>query len=87
MKRSVWKGPFLDLALFKQVKNSKFVRTRSRASTILPFMLGKTIGVYNGKKYISVKITEEMLGFKLGEFIMTRLRHVYKKNKTKGKKK
>jgi len=53
-------------------------------------MLGKTIGIYNGKKYISIRITEDMLGFKLGSFVMTRLRHIYKKfnkkNKKQGKK-
>ena len=87
MKRSVWKGPFLDLNLFQKLKKLKTIKTMSRASTILPFMLGKSVAVYNGKKYISIKITEEMLGFKLGSFVMTRLRHVYKKNKTKNRKK
>lgn len=87
MNRSVWKGPFLDLNLFEQLKSSKFSKTMSRSSTVLPFMLGKTVSVYNGKKYIALKITEEMLGFKLGSFVLTRLRHVYKKNKTKNRKK
>ena len=51
MKRSVWKGPFLDLNLFQKLKKLKTIKTMSRASTILPFMLGKSVAVYNGKKY------------------------------------
>lgn len=87
MKRSSWKGPYLDLGLFDKLKSSSFIQTSSRASTILPCMLGKSIHVYNGKKFILIRITEEMLGFKLGTFVATRLRHVYKKNKLKNLKK
>lgn len=79
MKRSVWKGPYLDLALFYALKSSKFLKTTSRSSTVLPCMLGKTISIHNGKKYIALKITNDMIGFKLGSFVSTRLRHVYKK--------
>jgi ribosomal protein S19 len=81
-KRSAWKGPFVDFEfLEKSLKPSskKILETRSRNSLILPYFIGRTIKVYNGKKYVAFKITEEMVGFKLGEFVLTRLRHVYKK--------
>jgi small subunit ribosomal protein S19 len=83
-KRSVWKGPFVDPEFFeKSLKNStkKYFKTQSRNSLILPYLIGKTLKVYNGKKYVSFKVTEEMVGFKLGEFVLTRLRHIYKKKK------
>ena len=59
--------------------HKKVFKTQSRNSLILPCFIGKTIKVYNGKKYISFKVTEDMVGFKLGEFVLTRLRHIYKK--------
>jgi small subunit ribosomal protein S19 len=81
-KRSAWKGPFLDFEFFEKstkVSPRKTLKTRSRNSIVLPYLIGKTVQVYNGKKYILFKVTEEMVGFKLGEFVLTRLRHVYKK--------
>lgn len=86
MKRSSWKGPFLDLKLFNQLKTSNFIQTSSRASVVLPCMLNKKISLHNGKRFIVLKITEEMLGFKLGAFVNTRLRHIYKKGKLKNSK-
>ena len=78
MSRSLKKGPFTDDHLTKKVvamneKNEKkVVRTWSRRSTILPEFIGHTLGVHNGKKFIPVYITENMVGHKLGEFSPTR---------------
>jgi len=76
--RSVWKGPFVDGSLIKKVEKasqtvrSEVIKTWSRRSTILPQFVGLTFGVYNGKKFIPVNVTEEMVGHKLGEFAPTR---------------
>ncbi len=78
MGRSVKKGPFTDGHLEKKVdalnaaSEKKVVRTWSRRSTILPEFVGHTIAVHNGKKFIPVYITENMVGHKLGEFSPTR---------------
>ena len=78
MTRSVWKGPFVDLHLIKKVEQVKAsgkntpIKTWSRRSTILPQMIGCTVAVYNGKKFIPVMVTEEMVNHKLGEFSPTR---------------
>ena len=78
MSRSLKKGPFADDHIVKKVaemaaKNEKkVVRTWSRRSTILPEFIGHTIAVHNGKKFIPVYITENMVGHKLGEFSPTR---------------
>jgi len=76
--RSVKKGPFVDDHLMKKVEllnrrfEKKVVKTWSRRSTIVPEMVGHTIAVHNGKKFIPVYITENMVGHKLGEFSPTR---------------
>src|ERR1700687_988885 len=78
MGRSLKKGPFTDDHLLKKVsalneKNEKkVVRTWSRRSTVLPEFIGHTLGVHNGKKFIPVYVTENMVGHKLGEFSPTR---------------
>ena len=78
MARSVWKGPFVDGHLLKKVQklieggNKEIIKTWSRRSTIIPQFIGMTFGVYNGKKFIPVYITEEMVGQKLGEYSPTR---------------
>src|ERR1700686_2524904 len=78
MARSLKKGPFVDGHLQEKVEalnarnEKKVVRTWSRRSTILPEMVGHTIAVHNGKKFIPVYITEQMVGHKLGEFAPTR---------------
>ncbi|MGB7296313.1 MAG: 30S ribosomal protein S19 [Candidatus Aminicenantales bacterium] len=78
MSRSVKKGPFLDLHLrekvleTRSVKERKVIKTWSRRSTIIPEMVGLTIAVHNGRKFIPVFITENMVGHKLGEFSPTR---------------
>jgi small subunit ribosomal protein S19 len=76
--RSLKKGPFVDDHLMKKVEllnrrfEKKVVKTWSRRSTILPEMIGHTIAVHNGKKFIPVYVTENMVGHKLGEFSPTR---------------
>jgi len=76
--RSVKKGPFIDEHLLKKIaqaneaKAKKVIKTWSRRSTITPDMMGHTIAVHNGKKFIPVFITENMVGHKLGEFSPTR---------------
>jgi small subunit ribosomal protein S19 len=90
MPRSVWKGPFIDPSLIKHLnkgstkgkknKNTQ-IKTYSRTSLIIPRFIGQTIQVYNGKKFIPIKITTEMIGHKLGEFAPTRARYTFKKGK------
>jgi small subunit ribosomal protein S19 len=78
MARSTKKGPFVDAHLVAKVEDmntrneKKVVRTWSRRSTILPEMVGHTLAVHNGKKFIPVYVTENMVGHKLGEFSFTR---------------
>ena len=78
MARSVWKGPFVDLYLLKKAETAqeggknKPIKTWSRRSTIVPQFVGLTFNVYNGKKFIPVFVTEDMVGHKLGEFAPTR---------------
>jgi small subunit ribosomal protein S19 len=78
MPRSVWKGPFVDGYLLNKAdaaRNSgknQVIQTWSRRSTILPQFVGLTFGVYNGKKFIPVLVSEEMVGHKFGEFAPTR---------------
>lgn len=78
MSRSIKKGPFIDKHLYKKIldiKNGngkKTINTWSRRSTVFPEMVGLTINVYNGKKFIPVYITENLVGHKLGEFSPTR---------------
>ena len=78
MSRSVWKGPFVDPSLLKKVEsmksrtNSTPIKTWSRKSTIIPEFVGISFLIHNGKKFIPIKISEEMVGHKLGEFSPTR---------------
>ena len=78
MARSVKKGPFIDDHLMKKVqqaresKSRKVIKTWSRRSDIIPDMVGLTFAVHNGKKFIPVFVTENMVGHKLGEFSPTR---------------
>ena len=81
MARSVWKGPFVEKSLLKKVEEARnagrntVIKTWSRRSTILPNMIGLTFGVHNGKKFIPVVISDQMIGHKLGEFAPTRTYH------------
>lgn len=94
MPRSLKKGPFVDDHLAKKVENAvasgdrRVVKTWSRRSTILPEMVGLTFAVHNGKKFIPVFVTENMVGHKLGEFSPTRTFHGHAADKkTKATKK
>ena len=81
MARSIKKGPFVDLHLMKKVQvlneanDRRVVKTWSRRSTIVPDMIGHTFAVHNGRKFIPVYVTENMVGHKLGEFSPTRTFH------------
>ncbi|MEW5807259.1 MAG: 30S ribosomal protein S19 [Acidobacteriota bacterium] len=89
MSRSVSKGPFVEASLRKMIDemnramDKKVIKTWSRRSTIIPEMAGHTIAVHNGKKFIPVYITENMVGHKLGEFAPTR---TFRGHGTKGDK-
>lgn len=78
MPRSIRKGPFVDEHLLKKVekmnqtREQKMIKTWSRRSTVIPDMIGHTFAVHNGKKFIPVYVTENMVGHKLGEFAPTR---------------
>lgn len=79
MSRSVKKGPFVAKSLYKKVLDQKkggskgMIKTFSRTSTIIPEMVGMTISVYNGKAWVPVYVTENLVGHKLGEFSPTRI--------------
>ena len=78
MARSVKKGPFIDDHLMKKVddmnrqSDRKVIKTWSRRSTITPEMVGHTIAIHNGRKFVPVYVSENMVGHKLGEFALTR---------------
>ena len=78
MSRSIKKGPFIDAKLLKKVEvvirsgQKAIIKTWSRSSTILPQMVGLTIGVHDGRRHLPIFITENMVGHKLGEFALTR---------------
>lgn len=79
MSRSIKKGPFIAKSLYKKVLESKksgdkkMIKTYSRCSTVIPEMVGLTISVYNGRTWIPVYVTENLVGHKLGEFSPTRI--------------
>ena len=78
MARAVWKGPFVEDSLIKKVDKQKSdsskrpIKTWSRKSTIIPDFVGVSFLIYNGKKFIPITISEDMVGHKLGEFAPTR---------------
>jgi len=79
VSRSIKKGPFIEKSLYKKVLEAsktgdkRMIKTFSRCSTVIPEMVGLTVSVYNGKTWIPVYITENLVGHKLGEFSPTRL--------------
>ena len=81
MPRSIKKGPFVDAHLVKKVEEAKgagsrkVIKTWSRRSTVFPDMVGVTLAIHNGKKFVPVFVTENMVGHKLGEFSPTRTFH------------
>ena len=78
MARAIWKGPFVEESLIKKVDkqkndpNKKPIKTWSRKSTILPDFVGVSFLIYNGKKFIPITVSEDMVGHKMGEFAPTR---------------
>lgn len=90
MGRSTKKGPFIDAKLMKKVETinregqKEVIKTWSRASTVLPEMIGLTIAVHDGRRHVPIFITENMVGHKLGEFALTRTfrGHVTKSERT-----
>ena len=91
MSRAVWKGPFVEESLMKKVDKYKTdpkkipIKTWSRKSTIIPDFVGVSFLIYNGKKFIPITISEDMVGHKLGEFSPTRTfrSHIKKDKKSK----
>ena len=91
MARSLKKGPFADDHLLKKVRetnesgNKQVIKTWSRRSTIFPEMVGHTIAVHDGRKHVPVYISEDMVGHKLGEFVLTRTYKGHGKDEKKTK--
>lgn len=86
MGRSKWKGPYIDEKSLKTLKNSKKSYVKpviSRNTSILPKFVEQAFEIYNGKKFVAILVTEEMIGHKFGEFSSTRKRFSFKKIKTK----
>jgi len=79
VSRSIKKGPFIEKSLYKKVVEmskageKRMIKTYSRCSTIIPEMVGITLSVYNGKSWVPVYVTENLVGHKLGEFAPTRI--------------
>ena len=93
MPRSLKKGPYVEPKLLKRImeaqetRSNQVIKTWSRRSTILPEMVGMTLAVHNGKKFIPVFVSEDMVGHKLGEFSPTRVFYSHagdRKSKLKG---
>ena len=91
MSRSIKKGPFVAPELFKRVEElnktgeKKVLKTWSRRSTIFPSFIGHTFAVHDGRRHVSVYVTEDMVGHKLGEFVPTRTFRGHAGSKTSGK--
>ena len=90
MSRVKWKGPYVRNKLLDNVKNSisifkNDIKTVYKNFVILPKFVGLTMQVYNGKTFITLKIVDEMVGYKVGEFVLTRKQFSYKKKRIKNK--
>lgn len=91
MARSLKKGPFIDGHLLKKVEalneteSKQVIKTWSRRSTIFPEMVGHTIAVHDGRKHVPVYVQEDMVGHKLGEFVLTRTYRGHGKDEKKSK--
>lgn len=86
MSRGKWKGPYVKYELLQTINNSSLmfrdeIKTVSRNSLLLPKFIGLNLCIHNGKTYVTLKITNEMVNHKLGEFINTRKQFSYKKKK------
>ena len=91
MARSLKKGPYADASLLKKVDamnkggDKSVIKTWSRRSTIFPFFVGHTFAVHDGRKHVTVYVTEDMVGHKLGEFVQTRTFKGHIKDEKKSK--
>lgn len=91
MARSLKKGPFADKSLLKKMAalnetdSKQVIKTWSRRSTIFPEMVGHTIAVHDGRKHVPVYVSEDMVGHKLGEFVLTRTYRGHSKDEKKSK--
>ena len=91
MARSIKKGPYIAYHLLNKIKKlnetnkKEVIKTWSRASTILPLMIGHTITVYNGQKHVPIFISDQLVGHKLGEFVPSRTFRSHKKTERKVK--
>ena len=89
MSRAKWKGPYVSNNLLSDCSNIKTknyveeIFTKSRSSTVVPYFVGRIVNVHNGKNFSKIKITEKMIGKKLGEFAPTRKKFTFKKKKLK----
>lgn len=86
MSRTIWKGPFIEKSIIelingKKIKVKNEIQITSRKTVIIPYFTGKNIAVYNGKMFLKIKITSDMVGHKFGEFVPTRKQFTYKKKK------
>jgi small subunit ribosomal protein S19 len=79
MSRSKYKGPFFKVNLIED--EPKWIKIHNKNLSILPEYVNRFVNIYNGKTFINIKITEKMIGYKFGEFINTRKKHIYKKKK------
>mgnify|MGYP006166204577 FL=1 len=84
MNRVKWKGPYINNKLLKKIENTIYssknvIKTTSKNSIIVPKFIGLTFQIYNGKTFVTIKIIEEMINHKFGEFITTRKQFSYKK--------
>lgn len=84
MNRVKWKGPYINNKLLKKIENTIYssknvIKTTSKNSIIVPKFIGLTFQIYNGKTFVTIKIIEEMINHKFGEFINTRKQFFYKK--------
>jgi|TARA_B100001540_G_C15729832_1_gene607144 small subunit ribosomal protein S19 len=84
MARSVWKGPFVDASVL-QHSFDKRINIWSRRSVIIPQFINQQVYIYNGKTFVSLLVTEDMVGHKFGEFAITRKRALHKKKVKKKK--
>ena len=81
MSRSIWKGPFSEIKLPSVFRSNFKIKVWSRRSMILPIHLEKNFQIYNGKRFIGLKVSKQMVGHKFGEFALTRKRPIHKINK------
>jgi small subunit ribosomal protein S19 len=83
MSRSIWKGPFCEIKLPSLFGSNSKLKVWSRRSMILPTHVGKNFQIYTGRKFVGLKVLEDMVGHKFGEFALTRKKPIHKLNKAR----